>query len=151
LLKKSTFNQELYNSSLISLAILLNDKEICNDISDIDGELCKNIFENSCDKYEYPNRETCANLNTMIDRKITPDELIAHCNNKNLIDGDMAQTHCFQYFAKVTNNINLCSEICKNPIDNTNCRAYGRDGDNVSKPYKELSEQECIDYVLRIT
>ena len=148
MLKESYFKPELSNSRLISLAILLNDREICNDVSGNDAGLCNDVFDGRCAGYEYPNREICANLNTMIDRKVTPDELISHCNNKNLLEHDLAQTHCFQHFARLTNNVNLCNEICEAPINNTNCRAHCRDSNNELMPCADLYVKECIDYVL---
>jgi len=148
MLKESYFKPELSNSSLISLAILLNDRKICNDVSGNDAELCNDVFDGGCDKYEYPNREICANFNTMIDRKITADNLISHCNNKNLIEDDLAQAHCFQHFARLTNDVNLCNEICEAPINNTNCRAHCRDNNNELMPCADLYVKECIDYVL---
>ena len=148
MLKESYFKPQLSNSSLVALAILLNDREVCKDVSGNDVELCNDVFDGRCDKYEYPNREICANLNTMIDRKVTPDELISHCNNKNLIEDDLAQTHCFQHFARITKNANLCDEICKAPINNTNCRANCRDNNNELMPCQDLYIKECVDYVL---
>lgn len=149
MMKELYFRPILSNSSLISLAVLLNDREICNDVTDIDNKLCKDIFDGKCDEYEYPNREICATLNSMLERKVAPTEIISHCNNKNLIKDDMSQTHCFQSFAKMTNNINLCNEICKTPINNTNCKAFCRNDKNELVLCKEMYIKECSEYVLK--
>ena len=148
MLKRSYFKSMLSNSSLISLAVLLNDSNICNDMTGTDNKLCNDIFDSKCIEYKYPNREICARLNAMLKREVSSDELILHCSNKDLIEDDLSQNHCFQYFAKATNNITLCEEICQTPINNTNCRAFCRDDNNELLPCKELYVKECIDYVL---
>lgn len=149
ILKGTYFRPALSDSQQISMAILLADREICRDIENISSrELCQNIFENKCTEYEYPNREICADLNIILERKITPNEFISYCNDKQLISHDMAQVHCFQKFAFVINNVALCEEICKEPIDNTNCATQCRDQDNKLILCKELYKRECIEGVV---
>ena len=143
MLKQGYFRPPLSNASIISVAILLNDKEICNDVKRDDKQFCIDIFEENCNKYEHPNKQMCAGLFAILDRKITAPDIISHCNSKSLIEDDSTQAHCFQGFARMTNNISLCDEICKAPINNTNCIANCRDDENKLVPCKTKYIQDC--------
>lgn len=149
MMKDGYFYPDLSTKSLTSLAILLDDREICNDINVLSNQkFCTDIFDDKCNEYSYPNRELCSNHRVMLNREVTPPEIINHCNSQELIEDDLAQTHCFQHFARITDNINLCDEICVEPINNTNCRAHCRDKNNELFPCKEQYVKECREYVL---
>lgn len=122
---RGNFSPQLSSANRIYLALLLDDMNVCSDIEvGSEQNLCRDIFNNSCSGYEYPNRELCGQLAILRNREISQPEIVAYCNNKEYITNDMSQAHCFQYFAKALQQPALCNEICKVPIGNTNCSAY---------------------------
>ena len=122
---RGSFSPQLSSTNRIYLALLLDDMNVCSDIEvRSEQNLCRDIFSKSCSGYEYPNRELCGQLAILRNREISQSEIVAYCNNKELITNDMSQAHCFQYFAKALKQPAFCNEICKVPIDNTNCSAY---------------------------
>ncbi|MBT4210043.1 MAG: hypothetical protein HOE19_03985 [Candidatus Komeilibacteria bacterium] len=148
IVKDTYFVPKPTNSTLLSVAILLNDEEVCESISDGEKEFCHDIFDDNCKAYEYPNLEICEDFRVLLDRKVDSAELIKYCNSKDKISNDMSQAHCFQRFAKATSNVNLCYEICKSPIDNTNCMASCRDENNELISCKDQYIEDCVEYTL---
>ncbi len=121
---RGSFSPPLSSSNRIYLAVLLDDVGVCDDVeAGPDQGLCRDIFNKNCGGYEYPNRELCGQLALLRNREISTAEVIDYCNDSSLITSDSSQAHCFQYFARVLKQPDLCNEICRKPINNTNCMA----------------------------
>jgi|GEM_PF-3513293 len=65
------------NEELLLEAIKLNDKQLCNNILDLDKEFCINVFEDKCAVYSDINLETCEYFKTILDNTTVIDNTIA--------------------------------------------------------------------------
>lgn len=120
---KSVLSQiELGESFITYFAVLSRDQSACNQISSEGGRgLCLAAFrEGGCRDYGSPNRQTCLRLKLLLNKDLEVRDIRGLCNSKEL-EKDLEQILCYTYYASAMHLPGLCDEICKVPIDNTNC------------------------------